>query len=287
NVTANTLMLGYAWQKGLIPLSLDAMLGAITANGAAVALNMRAFDWGRLAAIDMAKVEEVAKVAAPTPIQDSLTDQINRLQAELISYQDADYAARYSSLMAKAEQAVAELGQKGDDFLRAVATNAYKLMAYKDEYEVARLYALPSFRDNLADQFASTGKLSVWLAPPIISRIDPATGRPKKRKFGVWIFNAFALLAKGKFLRGSALDPFGRTHERKAERALRDQYIETITDLCTELDTVGLDRAIALAQLPDMVRGYGPVKEKAMADYTLRRAELISQGPKMPLSQAA
>lgn len=286
-VTTNTLMLGYAWQKGLIPLSLDALRGAITANGAAVAVNLRAFDWGRLAAVDLAKVEAVAGIVAPAPVLESLSDRIDRLEAELVAYQDMDYASRYRSLVTRSAQAVAGLGQRGDAFVSAVASNAYKLMAYKDEYEVARLYASPSFREALADQFASTGKLSVWLAPPIFSRIDPATGRPKKRKFGPWIFKAFGLLASGKFLRGTAFDPFGRTQERRAERALREEYIETITALCASLNSANLDRAIALAQLPDMVRGYGFVKEKAMADYAVRRAELISSQLQIPLGLAA
>lgn len=287
NVTANTLMLGYAWQKGLIPLSLNAMRGAITANGAAVTLNLRAFDWGRLAAVDMPKAEEVAGIAIPAPVSESVTELISRLESELIAYQDEGYAARYRNLIMLTERAVAGFGQEGERFLRAVAENAYKLMAYKDEYEVARLYALPSFRESLKDQFESTDKLSVWLAPPIISRIDPATGRPKKRKFGPWIFKLFSVLAKVKSLRGTAFDPFGRTQERKAERALRDEYFETITSLCGELNKIGLDRAMALANLPDMVRGYGVVKEKAMTEYALLRSELLSKNPETSLEQAA
>lgn len=287
NVTANTLMLGYAWQKGLIPLSLDAMRGAIEANGAAVALNLHAFDWGRLAAVDMSRAEEVAGITAPAPVAESVAELIGRLEAELTAYQDARYAVRYRGLMELAQRAAARLGDGGEAFVRAVAENAYKLMAYKDEYEVARLYALPSFRESLKEQFASTGKLSVWLAPPIISQIDPATGRPKKRKFGPWIFKAFALLARGKALRETVLDPFGRTAERKAERALRDEYFETIASLCSVLNQAGLGRAIALASLPDMVRGYGPVKEQAMAEYAHRRSDLLSKHPHISLEQAA
>lgn len=276
NVTANTLMLGYAWQLGLIPLSLEAMRGAITANGAAVALNLRAFEWGRLAAVDLAKVEHIAGVLQ-VPVAEDFGERVNRFEQELVAYQNAAYAARYRGLISSVEKAAAAFGPKGQLFVEAVATHAYKLMAYKDEYEVARLYTLPSFRESLSDQFASTGKLSVWLAPPIISRVDPATGRPKKHKFGPWIFRAFNLLAKGKALRETAFDLFGRTAERKAERALREEYFATVSALCEDLVPEKLDRAIAYAQLPDMVRGYGPVKEKAMLDYIERRAELISQ----------
>lgn len=285
NVTANTLMLGYAWQQGLIPLSLEAMRGAFTANGAAVALNLRAFEWGRLAAVDLAKVEQIAGILE-VPIDEDLGDRVNRLERELVAYQNAAYAARYRGLINRVEKAVAALGPKGQLLVEAVATNAYKLMAYKDEYEVARLYALPSFRESLSDQFASTGKLSIWLAPPMISRVDPATGRPKKRKFGPWIFRAFDLLAKGKALRETPFDLFGRTAERKAERKLRDEYFETISAICEDLTPEKLDHAIALAQLPDIVRGYGPVKEKAIHDYIKRRAQLVSQPPSGSLNQA-
>jgi indolepyruvate ferredoxin oxidoreductase len=166
--------------------------------------------------------------------------------------------------------------------LRAVVINAYKLMAYKDEYEVARLYADPAFRQTLAAHFAETKRVSVWLAPPVISRTDPRTGRPAKRKFGPWVFTAFALLARMKPLRGSWADPFGRTDERRAERALRDDYLATIEALCDGLDEAGLAHATTLASLPDMVRGYGPVKEHAMAEYETKRAALIEAAKAPP-----
>jgi len=280
NVAANTFLVGFAWQKGLLPVSAAAFERAIEANGAAIELNKRAFAWGRMAAVDLAIVEGMAglpvsalEVAEPAPA--TIEALVAHRVAELTRYQDADYAARYKALVSQATAAAASFGAAGERFVRAVAINGYKLMAYKDEYEVARLYAEPAFRESLRAQFSDTGKLSVWLAPPILSRVDPRTGRLAKRKFGPWIFSAFELLAKLKGLRGTWADPFGRTSERRAERALIAEYVETMGRLCARLDEVGLANAIALAELPDLVRGYGPVKEEAIAAYERRRAELV------------
>jgi len=286
-IAANTLMLGFAWQQGLIPLSLSAIRGAIEANGAAVSLNLRAFDWGRVAARDMAAVEDAAGLRQSERRPETLRDMIARLGAELEAYQDADYAARYAGLLGDALQAARDFGDDGERYVRAVAANAYKLMAYKDEYEVARLYALPAFRESLGAQFASVKRLSIWLAPPFLARTDPATGRPKKRRFGPWIFPIFSVLAGLRGLRGTAFDPFGRTEERKAERALRDEYLATIGALTATLDRDGLQRAIAVASLPDMVRGYGPVKERAIRAYREQREALLAAPLASALEEAA
>jgi indolepyruvate ferredoxin oxidoreductase len=293
SVAANTLLVGYAWQKGLLPLSAEAFEAAIEANGAAVALNKRAFSWGRLAAVDSARVEEIAGlIKTGVAIEETLDVLIDRRIADLVAYQDQAYANRYSATIGRVRAATEGLGAEGNDMLRAVAVNAYKLMAYKDEYEVARLYADPAFRETLAEQFAETKRVSVWLAPPVISRIDPRTGRPAKRKFGPWVFTAFAALARMKSLRGSWADPFGRTQERRTERSLRDDYLATIEALCDGLDEAGLTHATALAGLPDTVRGYGPVKELAMAEYETKRAALIEAakappGPSLSVSETA
>ncbi|RJG57655.1 indolepyruvate ferredoxin oxidoreductase family protein [Sphingobium terrigena] len=285
SVAANTLLVGYAWQKSLLPLSAQAFEAAIEANGAAVALNKRAFSWGRLAATDAAMVEKIAGMSgAGDEIEEALDTSIDRRIADLVAYQDQAYAARYVAIIERVRAATEGLGAEGNDLLRAVAVNAYKLMAYKDEYEVARLYADPTFRQTLATQFTKSKRVSIWLAPPIISRIDPRTGRPAKRKFGPWVFTAFAALARMKALRGSWADPFGRTHERRAERALRDDYLATIEALCDGLNEAGLAHATALAGLPDMVRGYGPVKEQAMAEYETKRAALLVKTKAAPTS---
>lgn len=275
NVAANTLLLGYAWQMGLIPLAAEAISGAIKANGAAVALNLRAFAWGRLAAIDPALVDEMAGLVAPVPTVETIDALTARLAAELTAYQDAGYAARFTALVDDARRAAARLGTGGEAFVEAVARNFYKLMAYKDEYEVARLYADPAFVATLAEQFSDRKHLSVYLAPPLLSRTDPATGRPRKRKFGPWVFTAFRLLARLKGLRGSWADPFGYTQERRAERRLIADYAALVGDLAGDLSPATLPVATELARLPDRIRGYGPVKETAMAEAEARKAELL------------
>jgi indolepyruvate ferredoxin oxidoreductase len=282
NMAANTFLVGYAWQKGLLPISAEAFERAIEANGAAVDLNKRAFAWGRAAAVDLAAVEQIAGIAGPpraasSPKDEALNALTARRIADLTAYQDTAYAELYRDLTQRACAAAAPLGVAGEPFARAVAINAYKLMAYKDEYEVARLYVEPAFRQALAAQFSDVGRMSVWLAPPILSRVDPATGRPAKRRFGPWIFTALGLLAKMKGLRGSWADPFGRTAERRAERAMIADYFRTITQLCDGLAQADLKCAIALAELPDMVRGFGPVKEAAVKLYADRRDELVAR----------
>lgn len=288
NVAANTMIVGYAWQKGLLPLDGSAFEAAIVANGAAVDLNKRAFAWGRLAAIDLPGVEQIAGIAKSAPIvPESLTALITRRIADLTAYQNAAYAADYAAMVEQARQAAASLGGKGDAFVRAVATQGYRLMAYKDEYEVARLYAAPAFREALAAQFSGTGRIGVYLAPPLLSRIDPATGRPKKRKFGPWMFTVFRLLAAMKGLRGTWADPFGHSAERLHERRLASQYRDLMAELCANLDETNIARALTLAELPDMIRGYGPVKEAAMAAYEARRVELQAAPAVAEMDEAA
>ncbi|SEJ94979.1 indolepyruvate ferredoxin oxidoreductase [Sphingobium sp. AP50] len=288
NVAANTMIVGYAWQKGLLPLASNAFEAAISANGAAVELNKRAFAWGRLAAVDLDAVEQIAGVAKSAPVApESLDALIARRTADLIAYQDDAYAADYTAMIERVRHAVGGLGGKGDAFARAVATHGYRLMAYKDEYEVARLYSASAFREALDAQFSDTGKLGVYLAPPLLSRIDPATGRPRKRKFGPWIFTAFRLLAAMKHLRGSWADPFGRTTERRDERRLANEYRTLINALCETLDESSIDHALSLAVLPDMIRGYGPVKEEAMSAYQAQREALLAQSDTTAIELAA
>ncbi|HSW14490.1 MAG TPA: indolepyruvate ferredoxin oxidoreductase family protein [Solimonas sp.] len=281
-VSANTLLLGYAWQKGLVPLSLEAIRHAIKVNGAAVAANLRALDWGRLAAIDLEKVKQMAGLVATPPRLETLHEVIERHAEELVRYRSAEYAARYRALLQRARNAAATLGPDGKRYVAAVAANAYKLMAYKDEYEVARLYSGPAFRASLDEQFAGKGKVSVWLAPPLLSPIDGRTGRPQKRRFGPWVFSLFALLAKLKPLRGTLFDPFGYSAERRAERRLVEEYFTTIDAQTAVLSAATLPNAIALAALPDQIRGFGPVKMEAIARADQRRAELLAAPAKAP-----
>ncbi|MDG2534419.1 indolepyruvate ferredoxin oxidoreductase family protein [Sphingomonas sp. HITSZ_GF] len=277
STAANVLLAGFAWQSGLIPLTRDALRAAIEANGAAVAMNLRAFEWGRLAAVDRAAVDQVAGLAAPAPIDEGIEALVARRVADLTAYQDAGYARRYQALVEQVRQAASPHGASGEALVRAVAANAYKLMAYKDEYEVARLYSAPEFAAELTRQFAGTGKTRLHLAPPLLSRLDPATGRPRKRAFGPWIFPALRLLAHGKRLRGGWADPFARTEERRRERALIAEYFADIERALRTLDPAGLERACALAALPDDIRGFGPVKAAAFERHAARRAALLAE----------
>lgn len=276
NLAANTLLVGFAWQKGLLPVSAQAIDAAIESNGAAVDLNKRAFRWGRLAAIDLDYVNQLAGLAEPVSadVSRDIGNLVERHAAELERYEDSAYAERFRRLMEQAESAIAPYGEKGGVLLSVIADNAFKVMAYKDEYEVARLYSDPLFVTALDRQFSGYRRLSVYLAPPIFSRIDPITGRPRKRKFGPWMLKAMAILAKGRVLRGTSLDPFGYTAERRAERAYRNEYLSDIADGLSRLSPENIDKMIYLAQLPESVRGFGPVKEAAMQRHARDRADL-------------
>jgi len=279
NLAANTLMVGFAWQTGLLPVSAEAIDAAIEANGAAVELNKRAFRWGRLAATDPEALNTLAGLVEPAKSQaaDGHLTTVERYSAELEQYQDSAYAQQFRHLMAGAAAATEPHGEKGAALFSAIAANAFKVMAYKDEYEVARLYSEPLFATALDKQFSGYRRLSVYLAPPVFSRIDPVTGRPRKRRFGPWILRAMALLAHGKRLRGTWLDPFGTTTERKAERALRDNYLADIRDGLSRLSLENIDDILALARLPQDVRGFGPVKEAALHRHARDRAELLAR----------
>jgi indolepyruvate ferredoxin oxidoreductase len=159
---------------------------------------------------------------------------------------------------------------------RAVAENFYKLMAYKDEYEVARLYTDPAFRAKLGKAFGGYRKIRIQLAPPMLSRTDPATGRPKKSSFGPWVFRVFSLLARMKGLRGTRLDPFGWTEERRTERALIGEYESVIDGILTALTPDRMKSALALAKLPESIRGYGPIKMASIEEARLRRIALLT-----------
>jgi indolepyruvate ferredoxin oxidoreductase len=314
-VTANTMLLGFAWQKGLIPLSADALTRAIELNGVAVNTNKRAFNWGRALAHDQADVENLAGVTFdPHPPQAGEGDYakhggggvdalIARRVADLTAYHDAAYAERYLRLVDTARTAERALDPhppkavdphppkagegdrpkaggggttpRAEPFTEAVARYAYKLMAYKDEYEVARLYTDGTFDRELRAQVAKAERVSLWLAPPIFSKVDPATGRPKKRKYGQTMLSMMRLLAKLKFLRGTRFDPFGNTEERKEERRLIEKYETLIRDLAQRMTPASKDAAVALARFPDDVRGYGPIKMDAIARTEAKKLKLL------------
>ncbi|KER67903.1 indolepyruvate ferredoxin oxidoreductase [Burkholderia cepacia] len=273
----HTLMLGYAWQKGLVPLSREAIDQIIERNGAAVEMNKSAFNWGRIvAAVPDALIQIQGPADASKAEPSTLDDLVVLHRKRLVEYQGEAYAEKYADLVALACHAEAKVGGKGDTFATTVARSAYKLMAYKDEYEVARLYSTPAFRESLMAQFSNTDKVSLWLAPPLFSSVDPRTGRPKKRKFGPWIFPVLKVVAGLRDLRGTALDVFGYTAERRAERRLIAEYFDDIRNACESLTEGKLEQATALAALPLEIRGFGPVKEQAMREHVGQRASAIA-----------
>ncbi|MEO4048696.1 indolepyruvate ferredoxin oxidoreductase family protein [Pseudomonas sp. CAU 1711] len=262
-IASNLFMLGYAYQKGLVPVSAEAIDKAIELNGVSIKLNQQAFLWGRRAAHDLAAVEQLATPKNPeAPRCESFEEIVADRMQRLTAYQNAEYAQRYLQLVERVRQAD---GSADLALSRAVARYYFKLLAYKDEYEVARLYSEPSFRQQLEAQFEGDYRLHFHLAPSWLAKPDARTGAPIKREFGPWVLKAFGVLARFKFLRGSLLDPFGHSAERKVERELIGEYEDLVELLLKELRPDNLRTAVALAELPEQIRGYGHVKEHAVA----------------------
>ena len=266
-IAGNLFLVGYAWQKGLIPLSEQAVMQAIELNGVAVQWNMEAFLWGRRAAHNLKAV--IGLCEAPGEVKtdpgDDLDALIRRRSADLVDYQDAAYAERYTALVKRVRSREQERTPGKNELARAVARYAYKLMAYKDEYEVARLYSDPAFKQKLDEQFEGDYSLRFNLSPPLLARKDRLTGRPGKMEFGSWLLPLFRILARFNFLRGTVLDPFGRTAHRKMERQLITEYEETLGELLQSLDYENYPVAVEIASLPEQIRGYGHIKEESVA----------------------
>ena len=294
-IVANMILLGSAFQMGALPLSLEAIEAAIRLNGADVAGTLRAFRLGRLAFADPAATAklvadtEPAVAIVPWPVEMPQERIALRVDA-LRSYQNDAYARRFErlvDLVRTAEERVAPGSMRLTD---TAARNAFKLMAYKDEYEVARLLTEPSFW-NLMSRSFDGGSPKLHLAPPFLFGRDPASGRPRKRAFSAsYLLPALRLLARFKGLRGSAFDPFGWMRERRMERRLRDQYLALVEHIAQNLNGSNLEAAVALASYPDDIRGYGPVKEEAVARVEARIGGLRSRfeaGHRAGLTDAA
>ncbi|HSV82037.1 MAG TPA: indolepyruvate ferredoxin oxidoreductase family protein [Ramlibacter sp.] len=275
SIYTNPMMLGYAWQKGWIPLGREALLRAIELNGVAVDNNKAAFEWGRQAAHNPARVE--ALVLAPEngdarrgrgvqviefKKRETLDSLIARRVEFLTGYQNAGYADRYQALVERVRAAEAPLGKSS--LTEAVAKGLFKLMAYKDEYEVARLHAESGFREKVAAQFEGDFKIHYHLAPPLMSKHNDR-GEPVKRKFGPATYQLFRVLARLKGLRGTALDLFGRTEERRTERGLIEEYRRTVEELLQRLEAANHGLAVEIARLPEQIKGYGHVKARNLA----------------------
>jgi indolepyruvate ferredoxin oxidoreductase len=274
SIATNLFMLGYAFQKGLVPLSVEAIEQAIVLNGVAVEANKRTFAWGRIAAHDRAQVEALVKPApqADAPPAETL---VERRAAVLTDYQNAVYAQRYSDTIAAIAAAESTRARGCTGLTEAVARNLFKLMAYKDEYEVARLYTDGAFLANLRQQFEGELRLQFHLAPPILAARD-ATGALRKRTFGSWMFYVFKALARLRRLRGTAFDIFGYTHERRIERQLIIDYEATLRELATALNPDNHALAIEIASLPEQIRGFGPIKQRNLEQVKVRETELLA-----------
>lgn len=275
-VFSNIFLLGYSWQLGLVPVSLQALLKAIDINGVAVAANKQGFHWGRMAAVDFDFVKRIAG-DKPVEIATDLNSIIEKRYRFLVDYQNRKYADRYRQLVDQVKAKEASLGVNHFALTEAVAKYLFKLMAYKDEYEVARLYTDGQFLAKLANTFEGDYRLSFNMAPPLLARQRDEQGRPKKLRFGQWMLSALKVTAKLKFLRGTPFDPFGRSTERKTERALIEQYRATITDILGQLKEDNLDTAVAIAKIPDQIRGYGPVKDAAIEEAKVQNETLLNR----------
>ncbi|MFC0251050.1 indolepyruvate ferredoxin oxidoreductase family protein [Massilia consociata] len=275
-IATNMFMLGYAFQKGHVPLQEASLLKAIELNGVSVPFNKAAFNWGRSAAHDLASVK---KLTAPSQViefkrTESLDDVIARRVELLTAYQDAAYAARYQAFVDQVRAEEAKLG-KGTRLAEAVARYYYKLMAYKDEYEVARLHTDPAFKAKIASMFEGDIKLKFHLAPPLLAKHDKE-GRAMKQEYGQWMMGAFGVLAKLKKLRGTPFDVFGYTAERRTERALIGEYRQTVEALLPKLTAENLSQAVAIASIPEDIRGYGHVKERHLKAAKQKEAALVA-----------
>jgi indolepyruvate ferredoxin oxidoreductase len=288
-IFTNPFLLGFAAQKGLLPVGLPALERAIELNGRAVAENRRALAWGRLAAVDRAAVERAAVRGLrpePSPAGDGgdLAGLVARRGELLTAYQGAALASRYAALVQRVAARERALGDGRSDLARAVARAYAKLLAVKDEYEVARLYTDGSFQRQLEAEFEGPYRVELHLAPQFLPRWlpdritgrDPGTGLVKKRAFGPWFFAVLRVLARLRFLRGTPLDPFGRTAHRRLERHLAREYEALLEELLAGLTPESRDLAVELASLPEQVRGFDHVKERQLEAARGKQAELLA-----------
>jgi indolepyruvate ferredoxin oxidoreductase len=281
SIAGNIFLLGYAYQLGTLPLSAEAIEQAIALNGEAVAMNHAAFRWGRAAAADPASIEALLQPADAEAddgrLSQSFEETVGRREAFLTDYQDAAYAARYRALVERAREAEATSSPGKCGFAEAVARYLFKLMAYKDEYEVARLYADGSFQRQLQNEFDGKLRLAFHLSPPLIAPRDRVTGLPRKIRFGGWMLPVFRRLAKLKSLRGTAFDLFGYTRERRTDRKLIADYEAMLEEIMPRLTPENHYLATGLAAIPEKIRGFGHVKARHLEAAKAEEAALLAQ----------
>ena len=292
SIATNLFMLGFAWQQGTIPVSEEALMRAIELNRVAIDANKRAFRWGRRAAVDLNAVTDAAFPEPVVPgeraLSQTLDETVARRVADLTDYQDAAYGKRYEDFVRRVQAAEMEKAPGMAGLADAVARYYYKLLAIKDEYEVARLYSEPAFLRRLHAEFEGDFKLEFNLAPPLFAERDEETGELKKQTYGPWMLKAFGVLAKLKGLRGTKLDVFGRTEERRRERELIAEYETIVEDLIAGLSHDNHALAVQIASLPEHIRGYGHVKERAIEEVKANEARLLElyRNPSATMSAA-
>ena len=279
SIYTNLMMLGVAAQRGLLPVSVVTLEAAIQLNGVKVQDNLDAFALGRLAAIDPDALVLLADGGLELPREpDTLAEMLASRAGLLKSYQNQAYAAQHRDFIDELDAALVARSISSEPLLIEAARQLARLMAYKDEYEVARLYAAPEFRAAIADRFSGSPKLGVWLAPPLLLLgKDAKTGRPRKIRFGGWVFPAFGMLARLKVLRGTPFDPFGYTRERRMEHALVEEYREMLHGIVSRITPANLPLAIELAASPSLIAGYGPVKDAGVAAWRKHRDALLME----------
>ena len=291
SIASNLFMLGFAYQRGLVPLSSAAIEQAITLNGVAVEFNHEAFRWGRRAAVDPELVQTRAippDAAPPSHLLSHTLDQlVSRRVAFLTDYQDAAYAARYAARVGCVREAESACLPGETRLTQSVARSLFKLMAYKDEYEVARLYVNTNFLQRIADRVEGPYKLNFHLAPPVLGDRDLETGHLRKRSFGPWMLSVFRVLARLRRLRGTPFDVFGRSEERRLERRLIGEYEGLIDEVLAHLSPANHQAAVELAGLPAEIRGFGHVKEANLAQVKVREKSLLVQFRSGPLHALA
>ncbi|MFI8558217.1 indolepyruvate ferredoxin oxidoreductase family protein [Pseudomonas putida] len=284
SIATNMFMLGYACQMGWLPVGYEALMQAVELNGTAVASNKAAFMWGRRAAVDLDKVKDLVERKQPTQgdlkLSQSLDEMVERRVAFLTEYHDARFAAQYYKRILTFKELEKRLFGQTGKLTEAVARNYFKVLAIKDEYEVARLYSRPEFLEKINAQFEGDFKLQFHLAPPLFSG-------GKKSGYGPWMLRAFKLLASVKRIRNTWMDPFARTHERKVEVSWLHDYEGILSMLESGLCAQKYDLAVQLADLPDAVRGYGPVKDRYLANAKTRLGTLMTQWNAPVFSDAA
>jgi len=278
SIASNLFMLGYAFQKGFVPLGLGAIDRAIELNGVAIENNKRSFAFGRLAANNRAQVEALVRNALHDDAVDlqSLDALIDHRAAFLTVYQDTAYAKRYRDAVAAIKTAETSRARGFSGFAEAVARNLFTLMAYKDEYEVARLYSDGEFFKKLKRQFEGDFTLEYHLAPPLLASRDAVTGEPRKRVFGPWMRHVFKLLALLRPLRGTAFDIFGYTRDRRMERRLIADYEAIVRELAASLNPGNHSLCVEISSLPAKIRGFGHVKTRNVEGAKACEAELLA-----------